>query len=246
MNDYEQILSLIDDERVKAGLSTNKDLGTKFTLGQTRFMWRHGTLSDGHEKITDAQRYYQANKEIYVLSGSIEEQRYRAMAVKADQIDAQEALERAKTQSETLRAQSALGSATSALRRCLDTIQDQLRGLHELCMIKDELEPKVMAKYPQGIEQAEPDNWKAVAEYRLIKERLPGMARADIAAVPMDPITKAQLGRHYNRIDAIAPLLVNNSELLRELGANTADEAIAALLPEPQAKHELPDTKLHS
>ncbi len=217
MSDYETLVNLIGDERIDAGLAQNKDIGFKFALGMTRYVWRYGCLSDGHERITDAQRYFAANRELYSVSNSLEDQRFNAMIAKADLLDAETKLSAAVTESDKLRAAAAIGSAKSHIRRALDNCQDLLRGLDELCKIKNELEPSVMAQYPDGIEQAEPDNWEAVARYRLEKEKVPGMARQQLDSVPMPPERKALLGYATGRMDCIAPLMISNEQKCREI-----------------------------
>lgn len=206
MTDYDKILELIDDERVKAGLSTNQDLGKTFTLGQTRYVWRYGTLSDGHEHFGPF-RYYQANREIYHLSNSIEDQRYTAMEAKADLIEANEKLESARSEAEKLRYSAAVGKAKSKLRRALDQVQDSMRGLDECLKVKAELEPAVLAQYPQGIEQAEEDHWRTVFEYRAQKQALAGL-QSPVDSVPLRPELKAALGQQYHRAEAILPGLI--------------------------------------
>lgn len=201
MSDYETLLGLIDDERVKAGLSLNKDLGKTFTLGQTRYVWRHGTLSDGHEHLGPF-RYFQANREIYHISNNIEDQRFLAMEARADLIDAESELERAQSESEKLRAGAKVGKARARLRRALDSVQDALRGLDECMKVKQELEPEVMAKYPGGIEDAEPEHWKAVFEYRAHKQ-LHTNTFQPVDSIPLEPKLKAALGKHYGRGEAL-------------------------------------------
>lgn len=217
MSDYDKLLKLIDDERVQAGLSLNNDIGVTFTLGQTRHVWRYGTLSDGHEKLTASQRFYQANREIYNVANNIEDSRYSAMEAKADLIDAETALGGAITEADKLRYSAASGKAKARLRRALEQAQDAVRGLDELCKVRAELAPAVMAQYPEGVEQAEPDNWRAVAEYRLAKAQTPGLPPAILDSVPMSPQAKAELGVKYGRIDAIAPLMLANQDVLASL-----------------------------
>ena len=218
MSDYDTLVGLINDERIDAGLATNKDLGVKFCLSMTRYAWRYGTLSEGHERITDAQRYFAANREIYSISNGLEEQRFAAMTAKADLLEA-EAMP-TETEVQKLRAAAAIGQAKARIRRALDNCQDALRGLDEMCRVKNELEAAVMAKYPQGIEQAEPDNWRAIAEYRIAKQ-LPGQAPYPLDSIPMPAEHKARLGAHYGRPDAMAALAIANSQALTALPSAT-------------------------
>ena len=207
MTDYEKLLTLIDDERVNAGLSSNKDLGFKFTIGQTRYVWEHGTLGEGHEHLTPAQRYFQANREIYHISNNIEEQRFAAMEAKADMLEAEKALDGAITEPDKLKASAKLGRAKAKLRRALDNTQDAMRGLDTLARISQTLEPEVLSQYPNGIEQAEPDHWRAVFKYRALKSRMGVMTHLD--SIPLPLPEKAQLGAATGRPDASAGLLFN-------------------------------------
>ncbi len=217
MSDYETLLKLVNDERIDAGLSLNKDLGKKFCLGMTRYMWRYGCIGDGHERITDAQRYFSANREFYGLVQNLEENRFAAMTAKADLLEAEEAMLTAVTEIEKLRASAKVGRAKASVRRALDNSQDLIRGVDEMSKIIAELEPTVMAQYPEGIEQAEEDNWIAVAQYRLLKEQVQGMARQPLDSIPLRPEVKAQIGLASNRMDAIAPLQIANLQAAGKL-----------------------------
>lgn len=215
MTDYEKLSQLIEDDKVKYGLNLPKDLHTKLVLGQTRYVCRYGTLSDGHEKITPAQRYYQAIKEIYSLSMSIRDQRAYGMEAQADLLDAEESLLRVANlglpEQAKLRAEASCIKARSRLTQSLVTVQDQLRMLDEYDMVRRELESHVEEKYPLGVEQAEQDNWIAVFEYRMRK------GHENISNIPLDPVTKAQLGYEYYRVDAIAPLELSDPTLCKQI-----------------------------
>lgn len=206
MDIYNKLLELTSEDTVELGASFKDLLHKKLVLGQTRYVCRYGTLSDGHEKITDAQRYFQAIKEMYCLASNIRAQKANAMIAQADILDAQEALSKATNEAEKLRATGKLMQHQERLLNSLVTVEDQLRMLDEFNKIRQELEPAVEAKYPLGIEQAEEDNWRAVFEYRMIKSQSTGGERTD--NIPLPPESKAELGARYNRFDAIAPKIV--------------------------------------
>lgn len=217
MTNYEKILKLSDEDAVKFSISLPKELHKSLCLGQTRYLCRYGTLSDGHEKITPAQRYYQAIKEMYYLGQNVQNTKALAMLAQADLLDAEEALSTCDTEAQKLRNKAKKLQAETSLVSSLVTIEEQLRQIDEYNKIRIELKEEVETKYPEGIEQAEADNWKAVFEYRMNKERVPGMARELVSNIPLDPHTKAELGYKYGRMDAIAPLAIANPKKCYEL-----------------------------
>jgi hypothetical protein len=216
MKDIEQLNKLIEDDKVKYGINLPKDLGKKFVLGHTKYAVRYGILSDGHEKITDAQRYFQANKEMYVRACSIVQHRANAMQYQADYLDAIEMPE--NTESERLRKEAKLLVSKNAVTRSLVEVQGLMSELEELDSVRRELEPIVMTRYPEGIEQAELDNWVAIAKYRQIK----GEKRRDNLILP--PEVKAELGIYMNNPEMFAPLMVNKEEEIRSLPSGSINE----------------------
>lgn len=223
MSDYQSLISLIEDERVKFGINLPKELHKTLVLGQTRWVCRHGTLSDGHEKLTSSQRYYQAIKEIYYLANNIQMQKVQAMRAQAALIEAETAMKKAATERDKLLTEADYLEAKTRLTSALVTVQDQLRMLDEYNQIRIELKDEVEAKYPHGIEQAEKDNWEAVAKYRLLKEKTPGLARERLDNIPLDPVTKAEIGNTYNRLDATAPLMIQDSAKASRLALEMAN-----------------------
>lgn len=210
MNDYEKLLKLTDDNRVTLGTKLKDLLHTHLILGQSRYVCRYGTLSDGHEKITEAQRYTQAIKEAYNLACNIRSQRAVAMEAQADLMDATEELEAATKPSQKLRAEAKVMKANEKLLGALVTVEDQLRMVDEYTKIILELAPIVEAKYPGGIEQAEEDNWKAVAEYRAKRQNLGH--NDNIHFVPLNPQVKAELGLELGRPELLLWEAVKNKE----------------------------------
>ncbi len=219
MSQLELVQKLAGSEVVKLSLEFEKDLHKRLVLGQTRYMCRWGTLSDGHEKITDAQRYYQAIREMYYLAGNIVDQQAEAKLAEADVLEHEQlanslhAMEHVK-----LRAQGMLERAKLRLTRARITIQDQLRMLDEYNRVYKELKPVVEAKYPEGIEQAEADNWSAVARYRAAIEESTGQ-RQMLRHIPLDPKTKARLGIETDKPELVAWLATREMDALKQLAS---------------------------
>lgn len=209
MKEFEKILELSSDSRVDLAQSFKDLLHKKLVLGQTRYLCRYGTLSDGHEKLTPAQRYYQAIKEMWFIGNNIAVQKAQAMNAQADYMDAKEAVESAKKDSEKIRAESKALTAHRQLVSALVSIEDQMRMLDEYNKIRIELEPYIEERYPGGIEQAEEESWRAVFEYRMSKGQI-----ERIDNVPLPPVVKAELGLKYGRPDAIAPLAITEKQAI--------------------------------
>ncbi len=207
-NKYENILALVDDPTVKEGSNfVDEHLHKWLCMGMTRWVCRNGTLSDGHDKYTDAQKYAQAIKEMYSYASNIQSQKATAMEAQADLLDAEEELEKAEKQSDKLRAKAKVMQAQARLVGAETTVKDQLRCLDEFNKVRLELKEAVEKQYPHGIEQAEPDNWEAVFHAKAAKnDRLTN--------VPLSKEKKAQLGLQYMRLDAIIPELIANGETL--------------------------------
>lgn len=223
MNYLEKIIELTDDERVTLGQSMKELLNKELCLGMTRYVCRYGTLSDGFEKITPAQRYYQAIREMYYKSSSIRSDKAQAMNAEADLMDAQEELEAAQKPSERLRAEANVLLCQERLVSLLVKVEDDIRQLDEFTKVYKELQDEVRAKYPNGVEQSEPDNWRAVAEYRFLKSKTNDLSKADMAAVPLPMEEKAELGVRYQRADMMAPMIINDESRMRQI-VNGIDE----------------------
>lgn len=220
MKEFNDLLQLIESDTVKYGVNLPSELHTKLCLGQTRYVCRNGTLSEGHEKITDAQKYYQSFREIYYLSINITEQRTIAMEAQADYLDAESMSE--ETESKKLRKQAKMIRAKSAVTRALVTVQDQLRMLDEYNQVRLELAPAIEKKYPLGIEQAEFDNWMAVAKYRHMQKK-------EMTSVPLPMEVKAELGIYMGRPDMQAALMVAKEEEIRQLPTQSTNEYLGLL-----------------
>lgn len=208
--EFDKILQIANSDVVNKGIDLPKVYLHKWlVLGQTEHVCKYGTLSDGHEKITASQRYAQALKEWYYLSVNIRSQRSIAKRAQADLLDAQDELKQAETAQDILRAEADLDDAQTRLLSSLVSIEDQMRMVRVYEAEAKSLSGLVEGQYPEGIEQAEEDNWKAVLEYRMMKERVQGMARESTSNIPLSPQTKAELGYKHGRLDAVAPLAIS-------------------------------------
>lgn len=218
MGDYEKLIELTESPEVQEGVDLPKvQLHKWLVLGQTEYLCEYGTLSDGHEKLTDAQKYAQALKEQYYLAVNMALQKSVGMEAQADILEAEEELEKEDlSPSKRLRLEAKLNRARANMLSALTMIEDQTRMIKFYAKKAAELKPKVEAQYPRGIEQAEADNWSAVFEYRMKKGGGHGIGER-VDNVPLDPYTKARLGVKYGRPDAVAPLAVSEKERIKEL-----------------------------
>lgn len=213
MDIFKQIEGLKSDTRVELGQSMKELLNKELCLGMTRYVCRNGTLSDGHEKITPAQRYFQSIKEIWSISGSIKSIYSDSLIAQADLLDAKEMPE--KTESEKLRKKAAELRANDKLLACLVMIEDQMRQLDEFNQVRLELQDEVRKMYPEGIEQAEQDSWSAVAKYRHLKRSM-GYPE-QMTHVPLDMETKIKLGLEMQAPELTLWGLVGDRQKLVEL-----------------------------
>lgn len=194
--DYDRILELASDNKVKLAQDFKKDIGKWLALGMTRHQCINGTLSDGHENILDVQRYRQAIKEMYYIGNEIESQKINAMEAQADLMDAEDFLKSAEKPSDKMRGEAKVLRAKARLTNCLVSIEDSTRCLNAFNSVRVELKDSVETRYPEGLEQAEPDIWKAVANYRVLRSKVGH--REMVQHVPLDPETKAKLGMESN------------------------------------------------
>lgn len=217
-DDFSQVLSLSKDENVKIGQEFKNLLHKNFVLGQTDYVCLNGTLSDGHEKITKSQRYYQAHKEWYLLSNNVGMLLAQAMESKADLLDAKDALKNAKTAAQKLRCKSKKMIAEMKIESARITISDQIRMIRSYRKFIEEVGPEVEAKYPCGIEQAESDNWRAVAKYRAVKKGFGFNEPMNNLPLPMDE--KAKFALENGIPEMAAWFLSENQEGLTEYKGN--------------------------
>jgi len=235
MNIYDKLLELTDSETIQLASEFRNSIGKELVLGQTRFMCRYGTLSDGHEKITDSQRYYQSIKEMHSLASNMRNMRAQAMINQAKIIRAQKKLDQATDLEDKLEAQGELAIAQENLFSNLVTVEDQTRMLDEYNKIRLELKPIVEAQYPEGIEQAEKDNWEAVLKHRINMKRT---GRNEfLTHVPMDKETKAKMALEHNMPELWSWMDVSDQEKMMELAMDKAKQ-VARLVPTEVKKVE--------
>lgn len=206
---YDKIVKLTDNKTVELALSFKEEINKTLALGMTRYVCRYGTLSDGHEKLTSAQIYFQAIKEMWGLGNSIEGYRIQSMELQADLMDAEEIL--VDSPSKQLRKDAAVLKAKTRLVSTLVSIEDLTRQLDEFNKVRLELKAEVEAKYPLGIEQAEEDNWKIVFEYRAMK------GDYKVQNIPLSQEVKAQMGIAHNNLEAMAPLALMDKHKFNRL-----------------------------
>jgi len=207
MSDYEKVLEITELDEAKLTDEFKALIHKELALGMTSFVCRHGTLSEAFDKITNSQRYYQAVKESYVRSNEIRRMKAQAKRSQADLLDAQEKLEGAKKESDLLRAKSDLELAELSMFELLVQAEDTKRQLDAFNKIRKELEIEVRAQYPLGIESAELDNWRVVAEYKALKQGATGKIE-DLTIVPLPESEKSRLGIELQHSEmAIATVL---------------------------------------
>lgn len=199
MNEYKELLSLTEDEVLKFGEKLSELLGKEYTLGMTDYVCVNGTLSDGHEHLTVADIYPQCLKEIHTRYYAMLDLKSNAMDAQADLLEAQALLDAADTDAKTLRAEAQKTRAISRLRHSLDSGRDTLRQLKAFNKVRLELEPKFRELYPEGIEQAEPDHWKSLTEYKSRKRKL-GYAE-HMTHLPLSKEDKDKLGNELGDPD---------------------------------------------
>ncbi len=212
MDLFKNILSLSNDENVQKGLSFKDTIGKKFQLGMSNYVIRNGCLGEGFEKLTPAQKYFQAHKESYMISTNIKMQMANAMMAKADLMDAEFEFKQADP-SLKLRAEAKIIIADSKLETAEITIKDQLRMLGEFNRMIQELEPVVEAQYPEGIEQAEPDSWNEIAKYRAFRH-INGM-REVFNNLPIPIEQKAKLGLELQIPEMVAAFVCENEPVIK-------------------------------
>jgi len=161
-------------------------LNTELCLGMTRYVCRYGTLGEGFDKLTDSQKYYQAIREIYGRANEISRLRSRAKKAYADYLEASEDLVVAgEDKIKKLRAEAALEEAELNCFELKVSAEDTLRQLDEFKKVADELQDKVRAQYPLGIEQAEPDNWRAIAAMNVSRMKMGMQPSIPFTALPL-------------------------------------------------------------
>lgn len=228
-----KIKKITHSKTVKKGLGFKELINKELMLGQSRFVCRWGTLSDGHDKITDAQRYYQAIREMYSLSNEMQINFARAMEAQADLLEAEELKEVSMCPKDTLRAMAKVLFAETKLENLYITIQDQSRMLDEYDRVRAELQDSVRAKYPEGIEQAELENWLAVAGSWIMKKAA-GAPSAPLNHLPLPPDLKAKMGAESGASEMTTWYLLQNRQEIVEKYKGNAPQFLEDKLLIPQ------------
>lgn len=208
MSNFDDLFQVTNSSNLELADELKTVLNSELALGMTRWVCRYGTLGDGFDKLTDSQKYYQSLREVYTRSIELKKLKARAKLAYASFLEAQVHLKKAKNEIETLKAESAVEMAETQALELLITAEDTTRQLDEFNKVRLELQDAVRAKYPEGIEQAERDNWLSVAKYRVMNHAL--MGGSDLKTVPLSFEDKFKIGMDLKRSDMTSPLLVNN------------------------------------
>ncbi len=214
MGNFEKILEITSDTKVSLSNEIKETLNKELALGMTRFVCRWGTLSDGFDKLTESQRYYQAIREAYQRANELKRLQANAKMAQADLIDAQSAEALATGESERLRAVAKRELAELSLFELLVSAEDTLRQLDEFNKIRLELQDRVRSDYPLGIEQAELDNWRTVTEYKAAQKQL-GISVGPLTHMPLPPDVKAQIGFENNAQELSLWHIIANKERIK-------------------------------
>jgi len=210
LSELQKTKDLLSDTKIDESLNLRELLNKEFCLGMTRHVCRHGTLGEGHEKITDAQRYYQSIKEVYTRAVTLIQMRASLLELEAELLEVEEMPEGKKSQ--VLRKEAARMKAELRLKTTKIEIEDTFRQLDEFDKVRRELGPRVKEKYPHGIEQAEVDNWKAVARFRQLKN-----PNNNLNNIPLSDQDKWDLADEIGRLDLKAVKLVREPESMKKL-----------------------------
>lgn len=192
--EFKKLFEVTSDQRLGLADEMKALLNTELCMGMTRFVCRYGTLGEGFEKLTDSQKYYQAVKETYVRACELKKAKANAKKAYADFLEAKQALELSKTEIERLRAEAKLEISEITAFELLVHAEDTLRQLDEFNKVRLELQDAVRTQYPNGIEQAEMDNWKTVMQYRLMKA---GAQGETISSIPLPTDEKQKIGLEF-------------------------------------------------
>lgn len=217
MDKFQQILKLTQDETVELAEGFRELVNKELFLGQTRYVCRYGTLSPGHMHISDADRYYQAIREMYNIGLAVKAQEADAMDAEADLIDAKDGLHLAQTRPEKLRAEARFMKAQMRMTSCLVSVQDQLRQLDEYNKIRLELQDQVRAQYPEGKEQAEADSWKKKYKFQAAL-RQSGQNTIPMHHLPLPKEDHARLGVETGCFETTAWEVMENEDQVKRLG----------------------------
>jgi hypothetical protein len=189
----------------------NKEL----CLGMTRFVCRYGTLSEAFDKLTPSQKYYQAVKETYLRANELKRLEANAKNAQADYLEAVESYKQCTTDWAQLRCKAKIELAELQMFELLVSVEDTWRQFDEFNKVRMELKEQVHTQYPEGIEQAELDNWKSVAEFKATKQLASGRFE-DFTQIPLPPMEKAKISLENGHNEGAVAFVMENKHLINE------------------------------
>lgn len=220
MDEFSKIIEIADSNLAQLPKEFKDKLHTHLVTGHTRYMVRFGVLGEGHDRITKAQRYYAAIREMWSRANAIELARSEAMIAQGDLLDAEEALDKAEKNSDWLRASGKVLQLKQRLTQLLVQIEETNRELDELNKVYQELKPEVEAKYPLGIEQAQEDMWKDYLRNKAMR------GDHNLQNVPLDPIEKFKLGKELGRGECGIQIALSEPEAVGVIGQGSVDKFV--------------------
>lgn len=210
MSSFENVLKKADDSSVELTEEIKQLLGTELQFGMSTYVCQNGTLSDGFEKITPAQRYYQSVKECWTYANSLQDS-------KANALQLQTKLKVALILDKLFGWLPVFGfyfqgkkmQSVRTMAALLMEIEDKTRVLNAFNESRLKLMPEVRAKY-KSIEEAEPDNWEAVLKFRIARQKIG--KQEFLNHVPGTAEEKALIGVAYNAPEAAMWLAVEKEK----------------------------------
>lgn len=234
-NLFSEIVTLTRSKEVELGQEMQNLLDTELTLGMTRYQCKWGTLSDGHEHVTKAGRYYQSVRELWLRSNHMIQLEAKATKLKI-RLGFWNLLHKLSKITMMPFVIDWIGAdvklAENALLDALVAARELHKQMDEFNKVRLELQNEVRKKYPMGIEQAQPDIYKELARYRAKKRKL-GYQNEQLTHVPLDPMSKAEVGVEVGAPDLFLFLEHQEPEMLSAAGGSPQ------ILVELQKSHTL-------
>ena len=235
MSDFDKILKRADDSSIELTAEIKELLGTELQFGMSDYVCKNGTLSDGFEKITPAQRYYQAVKECWTYGSALQQD--KAMALQL-----QTKLKISNILNALFGWMPVIGfyfrgkamSAAQLMASTLMGIEDKTRILGAFNDSRKALLPVVRSKY-KSIEDAEPDNWAAVLKFRIMRQKIG--KQEFLNHVPGNMYEKAKMGLECGAPEAVLWLAVEKEKEINECAGGNIVKYLDVLGYSP----ELPD-----
>jgi len=232
MTEFDKILEISSDKTLDLTDDIKKLLGTELHLGMSDYVCKNGTLSEGFEKITNAQRYIQAVKECWTYGCNIKD-------TKAISMEAQARFQYWNLLYKLFFWVPILGlylkakqmMATYRISSLLVTIQDQMRIFKAFDEVRRELMPEFREKYG-SIEAAEKDNWEAVLKYRIARQKIGKQEHINHVPVPMKD--KARIGLSMGAPEAVMWLAVEKEEEINDKFSGNIDKYLEVQTPDDE------------